>query len=306
MGDTLPGQIIGAGVDLISSIGNMNLQQQNLDYQKNLQQQIFQREDNSITRRIADLKANGLSPVLAAGQGANAGQAIQTQAPQMAPINAQDRFLKGIGAEIAQKDIDLKNAQIEQTKANTAFINTQNAGSTGMQPLQQEALKLANLFQSETIGTRKSQLELEVEGKQIANTLNSALQSGIIQKQQLDLSGQQIDNINKALDTKLKNSQLDSNKLSQIQQTINNFVNESTKNAQVSMVQKDLMSKIIAMDLMDNTKKIQGGQITMLEQQANYYKKFGVSDANIKTILDVLKTMSSIAGDALQFGKGKL
>jgi len=298
--DTLPGQIIGGAVDLFSSIGNMGMQQQNLDYQKNLQQQIFDREDNAITRRIADLKANGLSPVLAAGQGAQAGQAIQTQAPQMAPINAQDRFLKGIGAEIAQKDIDLKQANIAKTNAETAYIQTQNAGSTGMQPLQQEAQKLANLFSSETLGTRKSQLELDTEAKSIANSLNQALSSGSIQKQSLDLTGQQIDNINKALDSKLKNSQLDSAKLSQIEQTINNFVNESTKNAQVTMVQKNLMSKIIAMDLMDNTKKLQGGQITLLEQQASYYKKFGVSDQNIKTILDVLKTMSSMTGDIIK------
>ena len=76
------GNIASTAVNGAIAQQNLQFQKENLEYQKLLQSKIFEREDNAIQRRVADLEKAGLSPTLATGQGAGAGQAISTQAPQ--------------------------------------------------------------------------------------------------------------------------------------------------------------------------------------------------------------------------------
>lgn len=113
---------------------NLQFQNENLQYQKDLQKQIFAREDNAVQRRVDDLVAAGLSPTLAAGSAANAGQAIETQAlhndysPKTMPtyglssmIGAGLDALKAVGELNRQKaEIDYLQNQSANVQADTA------------------------------------------------------------------------------------------------------------------------------------------------------------------------------------------
>lgn len=105
-------------------------------YQKELQERLFAREDTGIQRRVADLRAAGLSPVLAAGQAAPAGQGVAIT-PAHAPrydVTA-DRNIAGAIAERAEErkmmmmsavmNLIQQSSQISHTKADTDRIRAE-------------------------------------------------------------------------------------------------------------------------------------------------------------------------------------
>ena len=84
----------GIGIGIANSVENAQINKKNYElqkdwqnYQKQLQREIFQREDNAIQRRASDIATAGGNPAMAweTGNGASAGSIVDTSAPQQAP-----------------------------------------------------------------------------------------------------------------------------------------------------------------------------------------------------------------------------
>lgn len=110
---------------------NYELQKEQFEYQKTLQERMFQREDNATQRRAADLQAAGLSKTLAAGSAAQAGPVVKTDVPQMASKGREMAMQTGQQTFALALDIARTRADITKTMAD-AEVSRQTARKVGL------------------------------------------------------------------------------------------------------------------------------------------------------------------------------
>ena len=114
------------GLSAATTAYNIYQQERQYDYERNLQKQVFNREDSSVQRRVTDLRRAGLSPVLAAGNGAASGAVVGVKTPQADDIAGRYSNLIQMANDIATSKVQ-RELMEEQKKAAEATANASNA-----------------------------------------------------------------------------------------------------------------------------------------------------------------------------------
>ena len=205
---------LGAILGIIGTLGgiatagvNYANQQENLEYQKKLQQQVFEREDNSVARRAQDLQNVGLSKTLADGEGASSGAVISTKPSE---LNVLDKVATGLGyaqqvANIEKTNADTANAYIQgrvmednllTAEYERAYIQAKTsleAGMVDMLPLTRQQKESSIALTNQQLRQIDEAIKASELGRQIKTyeyhnilpneALQSALQIGLLRKQ---------------------------------------------------------------------------------------------------------------------------
>lgn len=124
--EVVAGAIEGAG-NLGLGIWNAYQSYKNSKYQKNLQKQIFAREDNAIQRRVADAEAAGFNKFSVMGEGSGAGSAVSVQAPHISEdLGSKVADTLSTMYSLAQQKALAKRADAEAKQADVAFKLAEN------------------------------------------------------------------------------------------------------------------------------------------------------------------------------------
>lgn len=211
---------------------NLQWQRDQQEYQRNLQERMFDREDSSIARRTADLQRSGLSPVLAAGQGAGTGPVVNSQSISSKDISGSAMDVLAMMRQVSDMSTAQKQRQImdSQERLLQAQTNVQNW----------EATRRAHdwaIYDEAGIMSNSSGL-----ASQLANALSFFTKSPVLEGAKKEISNK-IDAVNNWINSKLNPQKPKAQILDEQQQYYLNFVMELNKKDRVAA--KKLLDKLI-------------------------------------------------------------
>jgi len=202
MDPILGSALISGGAQVANSTGNFLSDLMNRRYNRQLQERIFDREDNAVQRRAEDLEAAGLSKTLAAGGGANAGQAIKLDAPHFEGGAAEAAYRGARSAQDIATSREQKRLVQEQAngvsldnalKAATLDTSIKSKEADLNTKIQDLALKVSNMQANEIEAQAKANIAVANSlitsyGAESArlNNLKKQYEIEIIQKTGLD------------------------------------------------------------------------------------------------------------------------
>lgn len=160
----------------------------NFEYQKNLQQQLFNREDNSIQRRAQDMEKAGLSKTLAAGSGAGAGPVVSTagsnasfngsgfsgSAPQRSQVDLISAALQfgQAQAQIRKTNAETENLLKENKKKDSdiLFTDAQTAYTRARTAVEEKNFDILNVTEEQiNLSNEKTRKEMEKIDAELKN-----------------------------------------------------------------------------------------------------------------------------------------
>lgn len=152
----LAGSAISAGASLWNNQQNLKFQRENLDYNKALQERMFNREDSSYQRTVADMRKAGISPLAMSGTN-GAGEAIATT-PMQSDLSGFAQAVSQLPSQLLS--MKQQSEAIKGAKLDNQYKSIVNQYASEKLAKENEALGLSNTHAS-LINTMQQYLNAE-------------------------------------------------------------------------------------------------------------------------------------------------